>query len=131
MKKVLVLALFVLLSSAAHAEYRQINMTVFGMDCAPCAHAIHVSMMGIKGVDTVKVDLNTGLVNISLSPETLPGCTSLKKRLKRMASPIKMQPCSSEATCPAAQMLQSLKSPGPGTSMPSRLPVNRQQISPH
>ncbi len=38
------------------------------MDCAPCAHAIHVSMKGIQGVDTVDVDLNTGLVSIKLSP---------------------------------------------------------------
>ncbi len=36
------------------------------MDCAPCAHAIHVSMKGIQGVSTVDVDLNTGLVTIKL-----------------------------------------------------------------
>lgn len=52
----------------ARAEYRQVNMTVFGMDCAPCAHAIHVSMMGILGVTAVNVDLNTGLVGITLAP---------------------------------------------------------------
>ena len=53
---------------AAHAEYQQVNLTVFGMDCAPCAHAIHVSMKGIQGVNTVDVDLNTGLVTIKLGP---------------------------------------------------------------
>lgn len=52
---------------AAHAEYKQVNLTVFGMDCAPCAHAIHVSMKGIKGVNTVDVDLNTGLVVVKLA----------------------------------------------------------------
>ena len=51
---------------AAHAEYEQVNMTVFGMDCAPCAHAIRVSMKGIEGVNKVDVDLNTGLVTIKL-----------------------------------------------------------------
>lgn len=58
------------LSSAlpALAEYKQVDMTVFGMDCAPCAHAIHVSMKGISGVDTVDVDLNTGLVAMKLAP---------------------------------------------------------------
>jgi copper chaperone CopZ len=50
----------------AHAEYQQVKLTVFGMDCAPCAHAIHVSMKGIQGVNTVDVDLNTGLVSINL-----------------------------------------------------------------
>jgi len=53
----------------AHAEYEQVNLTVFGMDCAPCAHAIHVSMKGIQGVNTVDVDLNTGLVTIKLAPD--------------------------------------------------------------
>jgi len=67
--KALLLACGAGLSTAgAHAEYRQVNLTVFGMDCAPCAHAIHVSMKGIHGVNTVDVDLNTGLVTIKLTP---------------------------------------------------------------
>ena len=37
---------------AAHAEDERVNRTVFDMDCAPCAHAIHVSMKGIQGVDS-------------------------------------------------------------------------------
>lgn len=49
---------------AAQAEYEQVDLTVFGMDCAPCAHAVHVSMEGIQGVNTVDVDLNTGLDGI-------------------------------------------------------------------
>jgi cation transport ATPase len=68
MKKIFALGFLALSSLAAHAEYEQINLTVFGMDCAPCAHAIHVSMKGIQGVDTVDVDLNTGLVSIKLAP---------------------------------------------------------------
>lgn len=59
---------FALLPFSAHAEYEQVNLTVFGMDCAPCAHAIHVSMKGIQGVNEVDVDLNTGLVAIKLTP---------------------------------------------------------------
>jgi cation transport ATPase len=68
MKKILAAAFLALSTLAAHAEYEQVNLTVFGMDCAPCAHAIHVSMKGIQGVNTVDVDLNTGLVSIKLSP---------------------------------------------------------------
>jgi copper chaperone CopZ len=67
MKKLFVLGILALSSVAAHAEYEQVNLTVFGMDCAPCAHAIHVSMKGIQGVNTVDVDLNTGLVTIKLT----------------------------------------------------------------
>jgi copper chaperone CopZ len=68
MMKTIVAAFFVLIPLAGHAEYEQVNLTVFGMDCAPCAHAIHVSMKGIQGVNTVDVDLNTGLVTIKLTP---------------------------------------------------------------
>ncbi len=67
MKKTFVATALALSTLAAHAEYEQVNLTVFGMDCAPCAHAIHVSMKGIQGVNTVDVDLNTGLVTIKLS----------------------------------------------------------------
>ncbi|HEY5381100.1 MAG TPA: heavy metal-associated domain-containing protein [Acidobacteriaceae bacterium] len=68
MKKIFAIAILALFSLAAQAEYEQINLTVFGMDCAPCAHAIHVSMKGIQGVNTVDVDLNTGLVAVKLNP---------------------------------------------------------------
>ena len=70
MKNLLLAAAFLLALTpvAARAQYEQVNLTVFGMDCAPCAHAIHVSMKGIQGVNTVDVDLNTGLVTIKLNP---------------------------------------------------------------
>jgi copper chaperone CopZ len=68
MKRIFAVGFLALSTLAAYAEYQQVNLTVFGMDCAPCAHAIHVSMKGIKGVSTVDVDLNTGLVSIKLAP---------------------------------------------------------------
>jgi cation transport ATPase len=68
MNKTFAIAGLVVSSFAAHGEYQQVNLTVFGMDCAPCAHAIHVSMKGIQGVNTVDVDLNTGLVSVKLNP---------------------------------------------------------------
>ena len=68
MRKILALSFLALSTLAARAEYERVNLTVFGMDCAPCAHAIHVSMKGIQGVNTVDVDLNTGLVSIKLTP---------------------------------------------------------------
>ena len=67
MKKMVLAGMLAMAPMAAQAEYEQVNMTVFGMDCAPCAHAIHVSVKGIAGVNTVNVDLNTGLVAIKLN----------------------------------------------------------------
>src|ERR1700716_1001728 len=67
MKRFLLVGLLALAPLAAHAEYQQVNLTVFGMDCAPRAHAIHVSMKGIQGADTAVLDLNSGLFANKLS----------------------------------------------------------------
>ncbi len=83
MKSLLALGLFALSSVAAHAEYDQVNMTVFGMDCAPCAHAIHVSMKGIQGVNKVDVDLNTGLVAIQLAPGNSAGMQQFNQAVEK------------------------------------------------
>lgn len=83
MKGILVLSLFAFCSMAAQAEYEQVNMTVFGMDCAPCAHAIHVSMTGIKGVNKVDVDLNTGLVTVQLAPGNSAAMEQFNKAVEK------------------------------------------------
>jgi copper chaperone CopZ len=83
MKKTLIAATLALSTLAAHAEYEQVNLTVFGMDCAPCAHAIHVSMKGIQGVDTVDVDLNTGLVSIKLTPGNKAGILQFNQAVEK------------------------------------------------
>lgn len=68
MKKALIVFALTFSPLTLRAEFQQVDLTVFGMDCAPCAHAIHVSMKGIEGVNSVDVDLNTGLVTIKLNP---------------------------------------------------------------
>ena len=83
MKKILVAATLALSTLAAHAEYELVNLTVFGMDCAPCAHAIHVSMKGIQGVETVHVDLNTGLVTIKLAPGNKAGMLQFNQAVEK------------------------------------------------
>ena len=83
MNKLFVLTIFSLSKLAAHAEYNQVNMTVFGMDCAPCAHAIHVSMKGIQGVNKVDVDLNTGLVSIQLGAGNRAGMQQFNQAVEK------------------------------------------------
>ena len=83
MKRLLVLTALLLSTLAAHAEYNQVNMTVFGMDCAPCAHAIHVSMKGIHGVNKVDVDLNTGLVSIQLAAGNSAGIQQFNQAVEK------------------------------------------------
>src|ERR1700722_3486471 len=67
MKKIAIAGLLEMCALTAHGQYKQINMTVFGMDCPPCAFAIRLSMKGIQGVSGVNVDLNKGLVSIRLT----------------------------------------------------------------
>ena len=83
MKKTLAVAGLAAFALSAHAEYQQVNLTVFGMDCAPCAHAIHVSMKGIQGVNTVDVDLNTGLVSVKLSPASSASMHQFNEAVER------------------------------------------------
>ncbi len=68
MKRAFIAGLFGICTLSAHGEYKRINMSVFGMDCPPCAFAIRASMRGIQGVNQVTVDLNTGLVTMNLNP---------------------------------------------------------------
>jgi copper chaperone CopZ len=67
MKKIAIAGLLGMCALRAHGQYKQINMSVFGMDCPPCAFAIRLSMKGIQGVSGVNVDLNKGLVSIKLT----------------------------------------------------------------
>ncbi len=57
-----------LLPSTAHAQLREVEQTVFGMDCAPCAYALEQGMKAFEGVETVSVSLNEGLVALTLRP---------------------------------------------------------------
>jgi copper chaperone CopZ len=83
MKTKIAIACMLLSSPFAQAEYRTVDMTVFGMDCAPCAHAVHVSVKGIKGVSTVDVDLNTGRVAIQLDAGNSAGMRQIEEAIEK------------------------------------------------
>lgn len=51
----------------AQAQLEKIQQTVFGMDCAPCAHAMEQSLGSMEGVEAVSVSLNDGLATIDLA----------------------------------------------------------------
>jgi copper chaperone CopZ len=51
----------------AQAQLQKIQQTVFGMDCAPCAHAMEQSLGSMEGVETVSVSLNDGLATVDLA----------------------------------------------------------------
>ncbi len=63
-----ILAAFVLPSSA-HAQLQEVEQTVFGMDCAPCAYALQKSLKSMDGVTGVDVSLNNGLAVLQFAPD--------------------------------------------------------------
>jgi copper chaperone CopZ len=66
LRVVLVAALFFLAQSAASAEFRRIEITIHGMDCATCAHAVRVAALKIDGVETVTISLQRAVADIRM-----------------------------------------------------------------
>lgn len=66
---ILFLAAGLIFSSAAHAVgLVEVKQTVFGMDCAPCAHGVEKGLEKLEGVKDVTVSLNEGYAAVSLTP---------------------------------------------------------------
>lgn len=58
-----------LLPPAAHAQLQEVQQTVFGMDCAPCAYGLEKRMKAFEGIQDADVSLNKGLATLKLQPE--------------------------------------------------------------
>lgn len=54
---------------SAQAQLQEVQQTVFGMDCAPCAHAMETRLGALEGVSDVSVSLNEGLATIELETD--------------------------------------------------------------
>lgn len=66
-------ALLLLLSSpwpaADAAGLIEVTQTIFGMDCAPCAHGVQKNLMKLDGVSNATVSLNDGYARIELGDD--------------------------------------------------------------
>lgn len=54
--------------SQAAAGLIEVDQTVFGMDCAPCAYGMEKGLKKLDGVKRVEVSLNKGKAVLELSP---------------------------------------------------------------
>ena len=67
------LALLLLLagawSGASAAGLIEVTQTIFGMDCAPCAHGIQKDLMKLAGVSNATVSLNDGYARVELTED--------------------------------------------------------------
>lgn len=75
----LVIGGLLLLPSCAHAQLHEVKQTVFGMDCAPCAHAMETRLGNTDGVSSVTVSLNEGLATLELEPSNALTLTAIRE----------------------------------------------------
>jgi copper chaperone CopZ len=65
-----IISLLILLTffapSSARAEYTRIELKIFGMDCAICAHGVRVAVQKVEGVESVELSLERAQADIRL-----------------------------------------------------------------
>ncbi len=70
------------LSAPATADgLLEVEQTVFGMDCAPCAYSVEKSLNRLQGVVTVNVRLNEGKVRLILAPGNRVTLQEIRRRI--------------------------------------------------
>jgi len=65
-----------------HAEYRKIQLRVYGLDCGLCARGVAASVQRLAGVKSVDVDIKKGMVDIVLVPGNKLKMSDLRKRIR-------------------------------------------------
>ena len=78
--RAILLAIF-LFPVAVHAEYRRIELRVYGLDCELCARGVAASVHRLAGVKSVDVSLKTGLLEIVLVPGNTFKMRDLRQRI--------------------------------------------------
>ena len=64
------------------AEYLQIQLKVYGLDCELCARGVGASVHRMPGVRSVEVSLKTGMVAIQLMPGNTLKMSDLRQRIR-------------------------------------------------
>ena len=66
----------------ARAEYRRIQLKVYGLDCELCARGVSASVHRLAGVRSVKLSLRTGILEIELTPGNTLKMSDLRNRIR-------------------------------------------------
>ena len=64
------------------AEYRRIQLKVYGLDCELCARGVSASVHRMAGVRSVEVSLKTGILGIELTPGNTFRMSDLRNRIR-------------------------------------------------
>lgn len=63
------------------AALLEVEQSVFGMDCAPCAYGVEKSLKTLNGITGVKVSLNDGMVTMTLAPDNQVTLSLIRQRI--------------------------------------------------
>jgi copper chaperone CopZ len=66
MRNAIVLVVLLLTPVTGSAEYTRVELKIFGMDCAICAHGVRVAVQKVDGVDSVELSLERAQADIRL-----------------------------------------------------------------
>lgn len=61
------------------AGLTQVEQTIFGMDCAPCAYGIEQGLKKLPGVTDVRVSLNEGRANVAFADNSSTTLEGIRK----------------------------------------------------
>lgn len=78
----LLFAGFTVVSIPAHAQLLEVEQTVFGMDCAPCAYGLEKRLKKIEGTTKARVSLNEGLATIDLAEQNAVKLSTIREAIR-------------------------------------------------
>ena len=78
----LILILLPTITRPAHAEYVRIQLRVYGLDCEVCARGVSASIGRLAGVESVKVSLKSGMLDIALARGNKLKLSDLRGRVR-------------------------------------------------
>ena len=70
-------------AASASAEHLRIEIKVFGMDCATCAHGLTVAMKKLEGVETIHISLTKSAAELTLREGNRVTIEQLRTIIKR------------------------------------------------
>ncbi len=77
----IVLCGLLLATHPVRAEYRRIQLKVYGMDCELCARGLSASVHRMAGVRSVEVSIKTGILSVELVPGNTFKMSDLRNRI--------------------------------------------------
>jgi copper chaperone CopZ len=66
----------------AHAEFRHVEMKIYGMDCATCAHGVRIGIEKMEGVESAEISLERASADITLRPDNRLTLEQFRKLIK-------------------------------------------------